>query len=39
MVRDNKDLTVEQAQLIIDENRSINEQENPVVINEVRDND
>ena len=36
MVRDNKDLTVEQAQLIIDENKIINEQENPVVVNEVR---
>jgi hypothetical protein len=39
MVRDNKDLTVAQAQLIIDENRSINEQENPVVVNEVKNND
>ena len=27
MVRENKDLTVEQAQAIIDENKSINEQE------------
>jgi uncharacterized protein YfaP (DUF2135 family) len=39
MVRDNKDLTVAQAQLIIDENRSVNEQENPVVVNEVKNND
>lgn len=36
MVRDNKDLTVSQAQAIIDENRSINEQENPV--DEIKDN-
>ena len=28
MVRDNKDLSIEQAQLIIDENRNVNEQEN-----------
>jgi len=27
MVRENKDLTVQQAQAIIDENKSINEQE------------
>ena len=38
MVRDNKDLTVEQAQSIIDENKSVNEQENPVVINETKNN-
>ena len=36
MVRDNKDLTVDQAQAIINENKSINEQENP--IDEVRNN-
>ena len=36
MVRDNKDLTVDQAQAIIDENRSINEQENP--LDEIKDN-
>ena len=29
MVRENKDLTIEQAQSIIDENASVNEQENP----------
>ena len=28
MIRDNKDLSLEQAQLIIDENRNVNEQEN-----------
>ena len=28
MVRDNKDLSIEQAQLIIDEDRNVNEQEN-----------
>ena len=39
MVRDNKDLTVEQAQSIIDENKIVNEQENPVVVNEVKNND
>ena len=38
MVRDNKDLSIEQAQSIIDENKSVNEQENPVVANEVTDN-
>ena len=29
MVRENKDLTIEQAQSIIDENASVNQQENP----------
>ena len=38
MVRDNKDLSIEQAQSIIDENKSVNEQENPVVANAVTDN-
>ena len=37
MARDNKDLTTEQAQRIIDENKTVNEQENPV-INEVKNN-
>ena len=38
MVRDNKDLSIEQAQSIIDENKSVNEHANPVVANEVTDN-
>ena len=38
ITRDNKDLSIEQAQSIIDENKSVNEQENPVVANEVTDN-
>ena len=38
MVRDNKDLTVEQAQSIIDENKIVNQQENPVVVNEIKNN-
>jgi hypothetical protein len=34
MVRDNKDLTVEQAQVIINENKSVNDVENPEQANE-----
>jgi hypothetical protein len=34
MVRDNKDLTVDQAQVIIDENKSVNDIENPKQANE-----
>ena len=34
MVRDNKDLTVEQAQAIIEENKSVNDVENPQQANE-----
>jgi hypothetical protein len=34
MVRDNKDLTVEQAQVIINENKSVNDVENPEQENE-----
>ena len=34
MVRDNKDLTVEQAQSIINENKSVNDVENPQQANE-----
>lgn len=34
MVRDNKDLTVEQAQAIINENKSVNDVENPKQANE-----
>jgi hypothetical protein len=32
MVRDNKDLSLEQAQAIIDENQSVNDQEAPQAI-------